>query len=42
MFELDYKVDCLVDINLSVSTSLFYMLMLWLDTRGICVIMVLY
>lgn len=42
MFELDYKADCLADINLLVSTSPSHMLMLWLDTRGTCVIMALH
>lgn len=42
MFELDYKADCLADINLLVSTSPSHMLMLWLDMRGTCVIMALH
>lgn len=42
MFELDYKADCLADINLPVSTNPSHMLMLWLDTRGTCVIMALH
>lgn len=42
MLTLDYRADCLADINLPVSTSPFHMQMLWLDTRGTCVIMALH